>query len=362
MAVPPIDERHRSVPCPSQSASRRLGFSSFPRETKRNETLVVILFDVAPAPPPACPTRTRLTSLTLLLLVLDARRTPQAPGPVLDACFAEAGSTSVVSGGLAKAVTRHDLIAGAEDTVGAHDGAVKCVEYDEETGMIISGGWDSTLRAWDVRLPAERRCVARVDLPGKVYSMSLGSRRLVVATAGRGIHVYTPVGLTLGGQPEQTRESSIAHQTRCVRCLPDGTGYVVSSVEGRVAWEYFDPAEEVQAKKYAFKCHRAKDGGVETVHPVHAVAFHPWGTFATGGGDGLVNVWDGAHKKRLYQYPKYPTSVAALAFNAEGDKLAVAASYVGEEGEKEAPRDAIYVRQVAAPEVTPKSRQAGLAQ
>ena len=71
---------------------------------------------------------------------------------------------------------------------------------------------------------------------------------------------------------------------------------------------------------------------METIHPVHAVAFHPWGTFATGGGDGVVNVWDGAHKKRLYQYPKYATSIAALAFNADGDRLAGAAKATGESG------------------------------
>jgi hypothetical protein len=27
-----------------------------------------------------------------------------------------------------------------------------------------------------------------------------------------------------------------------------------------VAWEFFDTSEEAQAKKYAFKCHRAKVG------------------------------------------------------------------------------------------------------
>jgi hypothetical protein len=37
-----------------------------------------------------------------------------------------------------------------------------------------SGGWDNKLKCWDARLPAERRCVATVDLPGKVYSMSMG--------------------------------------------------------------------------------------------------------------------------------------------------------------------------------------------
>ena len=48
--------------------------------------------------------------------------------------------------------------------------------------------------------------------------------------------------------------------------------------------------------------------------------------------------------------------VTALAFNAEGDALAIAASYVGEEGDKPAPADAIFVRAVDAAEVTPKPR------
>ena len=38
------------------------------------------------------------------------------------------------------------------------------------------------------------------------------------------------------------------------------------------------------------------------------------GTFATGGCDGVVNIWDGENKKRLSQFPAYPTSIASLAF------------------------------------------------
>jgi len=42
-----------------------------------------------------------------------------------------------------------------------------------------------------------------------------------------------------------------------------------------VSVEYFDPSPDVQAKKYAFKCHRAKVDEVETVYPVNSIAFHP---------------------------------------------------------------------------------------
>jgi hypothetical protein len=71
------------------------------------------------------------------------------------------------------------------------------------------------------------------------------------------------------------------HTTTCVLCicLLYIAGYVLSSVEGRVAVEYFDPSPEAQSKKYAFKCHRQGD----LVYPVNAMSFHPvYGTFATG--------------------------------------------------------------------------------
>ena len=35
----------------------------------------------------------------------------------------------------------------------------------------------------------------------------------------------------------------------------------------------------------------------------------------------MVNVWDGAKKKRLCQFHKYPTSISALAFNYDGCEL-----------------------------------------
>jgi cell cycle arrest protein BUB3 len=156
------------------------------------------------------------------------------------------------------------------------------------------------------------------------------------------------------GQTEQVRESSLMNQTRCIRIFPNGAGYALSSIEGRVAIEFFDSSPEVQKKKYAFKCHRKTDGKIQTLYPVNALAFHPTGTFATGGCDGMINVWDGENKKRICQYPQYPTSIASMDFNPAGDLLAIASSYTFEEGEKEHPSDQIFIRTVHSNEVSSK--------
>lgn len=62
------------------------------------------------------------------------------------------------------------------------------------------------------------------------------------------------------------------------------------------------------------------------------------------------------------QIAHYPTSVASLAFSADGALLAVAASYAFERGggaaAAAAPADAVYIRRVADSEVRPKARAA----
>jgi len=52
----------------------------------------------------------------------------------------------------------------------------------------------------------------------------------------------------------------------------------------------------------------------------------------SGGGDGVVALWDAVAKRRIRQYQKYPSSVAAMAFSEDGRKLAVAVSPGFEDG------------------------------
>ncbi len=75
------------------------------------------------------------------------------------------------------------------------------------------------------------------------------------------------------------------------------------------------------------------------------------------GCDGVVNMWDGRNQKRLCQLTGYPTSIAAMAFNADGSRLAIASSYTYESGEVEHPKDSIFVRAMAESEVRPKPKK-----
>uniref|UniRef100_A0A8C9LEZ3 Uncharacterized protein n=1 Tax=Pavo cristatus TaxID=9049 RepID=A0A8C9LEZ3_PAVCR len=191
----------------------------------------------------------------------------------------------------------------------------------------------------------------------KVYTLSVSGDRLIVGTAGRRVLVWD---LRNMGYVQQRRESSLKYQTRCIRAFPNKQGYVLSSIEGRVAVEYLDPSPEIQKKKYAFKCHRLKENNIEQIYPVNAISFHNNNLQTisercfSGGSDGFVNIWDPFNKKRLCQFHRYPTSIASLAFSNDGTTLAIASSYMYEMDDIEHPEDGIYIRQVTDAETKPK--------
>ncbi|XP_070541282.1 mitotic checkpoint protein BUB3-like [Ptychodera flava] len=267
--------------------------------------------------------------------------------PVLDCCFHD--QTHTYSGGLDHNLKMFDINSNTETTVGNHDAPIRCVEFCPEVNVIVTGSWDQTVKLWDPRTPCNAGSFSQ---PDKVYTLAVCGDRLVVGTAGRKVLVWD---LRNMGYVQQRRESSLKYQTRCIRCFPNKQGYVLSSIEGRVAVEYLDPSPEVQKKKYAFKCHRLKVDGVERIYPVNAISFHSsHNTFASGGSDGFVNIWDGFNKKRLCQFHRYPTSISSLSFSHDGSVLAIASSYMYEQGEQEHPEDAVYIRKVTDQETKPK--------
>eukprot|EP00916_Digyalum_oweni_P010316 GHVL01017296.1.p1 GENE.GHVL01017296.1~~GHVL01017296.1.p1 ORF type:complete len:162 (+),score=25.78 GHVL01017296.1:222-707(+) len=160
------------------------------------------------------------------------------------------------------------------------------------------------------------------------------------------------------GTPE-IRHQLMKHQLRTIECFPDGHGFAVGSTEGRVSWEFFDNNAEIQKKKYAFKCHRKTVHGQDLIFPVNAISFHPiYGTFATGGCDGVVAVWDGNNKKRLWKLPEAEASIVSLSFSGEGGSLAVAESTKNKNPGSNLPIS-VTIREMTDQEVMPRIRQPG---
>ncbi|CAG0892682.1 unnamed protein product [Darwinula stevensoni] len=268
--------------------------------------------------------------------------------PVLDCCFQDA--VHAYSGGLDNTLKMYDLNTSCESIIGTHEDAIRCVEFCPDANVVVTGSWDSTVKLWD---PRSNVLSGSAQQPNLVYTMGLVGDKLVVGTAERKVLVWDLRNLNY----VQKKESSLKYQTRCIQCFPNGQGYVLSSIEGRVAVEYLDQSPEVQKKKYAFKCHRIKEDGIEKIYPVNAISFHQqFNTFATGGSDGYVNIWDGFNKKRLCQFHRYSTGVTSLSFSHDGTLLAIGVSYNYEldDPPDPMPENAIYIRSVTEQETKPK--------
>ncbi|KAG8933808.1 hypothetical protein FRC02_011130 [Tulasnella sp. 418] len=267
---------------------------------------------------------------------------------VLGCCYSDNGHA--FSGGLDTWVRAFDLGTETTTVLGAHTNAISSVVYSRDTNLLYTGSWDQTVRSWDPRVQTTpTQPTSAHPQPERVYGMDLTGNTLVVAMAGRLVNIYDLRNMV---EPTQRRESSLRFMTKTVACMANGEGFAMTSVEGRIAVEYFDPSPEIQGRKYAFKCHRQSVDGEDVVWPVNALAFHPiHNTFASGGSDGTISFWDHTAKKRLKQLPKYPTGVSALAFADDGSKLAIGVSYAWDLGDDGAKKDENKVVQVRVRDV-----------
>ncbi|KAI1265701.1 WD40-repeat-containing domain protein [Xylariaceae sp. FL1019] len=288
--------------------------------------------------------------------------------PVLDVCFG-ASDDEAFSAGMDWQVLKLDLTTGEQTPFSKHTAPVRRVVYSRQHSILVSASWDSTLH---IHNPADAsQTPLAITLPGKPHALSASPSKLIVAMTSRLVHIYDLAALASGlntqivPEPWQQRESSLKFLTRAVAAMPSDAGYATSSIEGRVAVEFFDASTESQARKYAFKCHRQNQTGADgtatdVVYPVNALAFHPtYGTFASGGGDTTVALWDAEAKRRMKVYQKFTDSIAALAFSADGRQLAVGVCPGFETGMEDyngEGRTSIVIRELGETEALPKGK------
>lgn len=273
--------------------------------------------------------------------------------PVLCSTFSADGST-VFTAGVDKAVRMWKLgqqPTGPPQQIGSHTQPIKSIGFINSSNLIVSGGWDNKLNFWDARSPNP---VGSIDLPDRCYDLDVRGNVMAVATANKNIIVYD----VSSGQPREhmRKESPLKHQTRCISCFPDMSGFAVGSIEGRVGIQYNNKAQE--KNNFAFKCHRQADN----VYAVNAIAFNPIGTFATVGADGVVTFWDKDNKQKLKAFPSKNKPISCASFNAQGNLFAYGASYDWSKGSgfytPNTPNaNEIFIHPTSQEEIQPKKRR-----
>lgn len=199
-------------------------------------------------------------------------------------------------------------------------GAISGLQCIPNQNNIVASSLDGTLSILDPRAPR----VCHQAGGTKILAMDTTAKYITVARAALMVDIYD---FRAPDKPLQTRASGLRFQVCALRILPSEEGYALSSIDGRVAVEYF--SDDFQQEKYAFKCHRTKADGADMVHAVTEVLFHPLGSMFTSGGDGCVCVWNWRSRKRMKQFPPLPGTPHAIShmdISADGTTLALGAS------------------------------------
>ena len=152
------------------------------------------------------------------------------------------------AGGCDKGVKMWNLGTNQQQQVAQHAAPVRHCFFMRQMNMLVTGSWDKTVKYWDLRSPTPAHTQ---PMPERVYAMDVRDELMVVGTADRQLQVFN---LGTPGQVYKSLASPLKYQTRCIACFPDKTGYLLGSIEGRVAVHHVEDA--LQSKNFTFKCHR----------------------------------------------------------------------------------------------------------
>lgn len=263
---------------------------------------------------------------------------------LLDAGWDSAGTQlfAVALDGSVLAASMHDASITPWRTIGNHKGAVRSLvpAIGPTSALVLTGGWDGAIRTWDPRVESGTDSspapVFEIRARGKVFGAArCGPNCAIIISSERRVlvlDVRKPQSFLHDRAPP-----TLAYQLRGISATENGSQYVVGSTEGRVAVEWLDGSDK---ESYSFRCHRV-DG---LAFPVNCISHNlRYESFATGGADGHVAFWDGGARKRIAQYPRYPTSIGSIDFSPDSQRLAVAVTYTFEEGEKDHPPDDVHI-------------------
>lgn len=236
-----------------------------------------------------------------------------------------------------------------------NEGVNFCKAIDDSS--VIATTYSGSIWHVDPRQPLSR---TRYETSDKILAMDVTSNDLVLGKSKGLIQIYDVRQLEA---PVSERPTGLRYQISCLKNFPNGEGYAIGSIDGRVSIDVFDQLEESITRKFAFKCHREKTpSSIDNVYPVTGLAFHPlYETLFTCGGDGHVSVWNWEKRKRMKQLPAVPLPrfISQMAFNDDGSFMALGVSddkFLRSSNEKSVceVQSRLYIRQITDIESKPR--------
>eukprot|EP01059_Diplonema_ambulator_P006087 TRINITY_DN15864_c0_g1_i1.p1 TRINITY_DN15864_c0_g1~~TRINITY_DN15864_c0_g1_i1.p1 ORF type:complete len:350 (+),score=59.27 TRINITY_DN15864_c0_g1_i1:53-1102(+) len=201
--------------------------------------------------------------------------------------------------------------------VASHDLPIKCIRFSNETRRCITAGWDGLVKIWDCKTPNP---VQTFNLGAPAVAMDLLAEMCTVATATT-ITVYNLATMQVMKQTKP--HTAVREQLRCVANFPDKAGFAAGSIEGRTCVMHVHPSQGSQ--DFSFKAHREN---TKDIFSVNSISFHPvYGTFATAGSNGGINIWDKEHRNKVKTFQNTGNTISCASFDASGDVYAYARSY-----------------------------------
>lgn len=239
--------------------------------------------------------------------------------------------SSIFLAGTDNQVKLWDLASNQVRQVGAHQAPVRDVAWCEQLQHVISGGWDNSIRFWDTRQSSP---TATIPLSGKVYGMSFSYPLLVAILSDRQMAVINVNSVVQGNcTPTTVPDTTIKYQIRSVATSPDAKTIVLGMIEGRCICKNvtLEPSVNV-TQDFTFRCHRDT-----LAHSLNCLAYNPvHGSFATGGSDAQILLWDKNAKQRLKCYASLGGPVTAMDFRHDSQVLAYSIGYDWHKGHEHA--------------------------
>ncbi|XP_021910287.1 mitotic checkpoint protein BUB3.3 isoform X2 [Carica papaya] len=196
--------------------------------------------------------------------------------------------------------------------------AISRVQFAPQSNNLLISSWDSCIRLYDVD-----SSLLRFESPNEAALLDCCFENDFTAFSAGSDGLITRYDLHEGVRYTIGNHDDLA---TCIGYSGE-TQYAAGSVDGRVALET-SSRSSLNKTGYIFRCHpKSRDGRFHLVS-VNDIRFNPVinGAFVTGDNEGYVIGWDAQSKRRLFELPKFPNSVASISYNHGGQLLAVASS------------------------------------